>query len=92
MYLSRKTFDEIPGIVFGSTMLLAAVLSLALPETLGAPFIESLDEIYILQKHSKPFMNWWSVEQVQAHIEKISLLSQTRKKHRHQAAKKFEKV
>ena len=66
-------------IIFGATTFLAAILSLGLPETLGAPLVESLDEIYILHKHSKPFLSWWSTQQVEENIEKISSLANERK-------------
>ena len=79
MYLPSVTFDELPMIIFGCTTFLAATLSLGLPETLGAPLIESLDEIYLLHKHSKPFVSWWSAEQVKKNIEKISSLVNERK-------------
>ena len=65
-------------IIFGSTTFVAAVLSLWLPETLGAPLVESLDEIYILHKHSKPIFSWWTTEQINQNIEKINSLSAQR--------------
>lgn len=52
-----------------------AILSLWLPETLGSPLVESLDEIYLLHKHSKPLLKWWSKEQINQNIEKINALS-----------------
>ena len=65
-------------IIFGGTTFVAAVISLGLPETLGAPLVESLDEIYILHKHSKPTFSWWSKEQINDNIEKINALSTRR--------------
>ena len=53
---------------------MAAILSLLLPETLGAPLVESLDELLIIRKHSKPLLSWWSTEQVTINVEKISSL------------------
>ena len=79
IYLPSVTFDQLPMIIFGSTTFLAGVLSIWLPETLGAPFVESLDEIYILHKYSKPLFSWWSVQQVNQNIEKINSLSLQRK-------------
>ena len=66
-------------IIFGSTTFIGAIISLGLPETLGAPLVESLDEIYILHKHSKPTFSWWSKEQINRNIEKINALSTTRR-------------
>ena len=66
-------------IIFGSTTFVGAMLALKLPETLGAPLVESLDEIYILHKYSKPMFSWWSTRQINQNIEKIHALSTKRK-------------
>ena len=66
-------------IIFGVCTFAGAILSLWLPETLGAPLVESLDEIYILHKHAKPILAWWSKAQVDRNIEKINALSATRR-------------
>ena len=72
-------FEELPMIIFGATTFIAAILSLKLPETLGAPLVESLDEIYILHKYSKPFFRWWSSEEIKDNIDKIYAVSNVRK-------------
>ena len=74
LYLPLITFDEFSLIIFGATTFIAAILSLLLPETLGAPLVESLDELLIIRKHSKPLLSWWSTEQVTINVEKISSL------------------
>ena len=74
LYLPALTFDELPLILFGSTSFVAAVLACWLPETLGAPLVESLDELYILHKYSKPVFSWWSSAQVNKNVEKINAL------------------
>ena len=79
IYLPEVTFTELPLIIFGSTTFVAAVLSLWLPETLGSPLVESLDEIYLLHKYSKPLLSWWSKEQINQNIEKINALSTQRR-------------
>ena len=79
IYLPSVTFEELPMIIFGSTTFIAALLSLQLPETLGAPLVESMDEIYVLHKYSKPFFRWWSTEEVKDNIEKIYAASNLRK-------------
>ena len=66
-------------IIFGCTTFIGAIVSLRLPETLGAPLVETLDEIYILHKHSKPTFSWWSKAQINENIEKINALSTTRR-------------
>ena len=72
LYLPLVTFNELPLLIFGSTSFIAAVLALLLPETLGAPLVESLDELVILQKFSKPLLSWWSLEQVNENVQKIN--------------------
>ena len=62
--------------IFGATTFIAAILSLLLPETLGAPLVESLDELLVIRKYSKPLLSWWSTEQVTKNVEKISSLRQ----------------
>ena len=79
IYLPEVTFKELPLIIFGSTTFIAAVLSLWLPETLGSPLVESLDEIYLLHKYSKPLFSWWSKEQINQNIEKMNALSTRRR-------------
>ena len=79
IYLPSVTFEELPMIIFGSTTFIAALLSLRLPETLGAPLVESMDEIYILHKYSKPFFRWWSTKDVEDNIDKIYAVSNVRK-------------
>ena len=59
-------------IIFGSTTFLAAILALLLPETLGAPLVESLDELFLLHKYAKPLFSWWSLEQANQNIDKIN--------------------
>ena len=68
------TFDALPLIIFGVTNLAAGVLTFWLPETLGSPLVESLDEIYILYQNSKPIYKWWSKEKVRQNIEEINAL------------------
>ena len=68
------TFDELPMIIFGSFTFVAGALSLMLPETLGAPLLESLDELSVLRTYAKPLLSWWSTAQVKKNIEKINAL------------------
>ena len=73
-YLPLITFQEFSLIIFEATTFVAAVLSLLLPETLGAPLIESLDELQLIRKYSKPLLSWWSTDQVNENVERISFL------------------
>ena len=71
LYLPVVTFEELPLLIFGSTTFVAALLSLLLPETLGAPLIESIDELLVIRKHAKPLLAWWSTTRVNRNVEKI---------------------
>ena len=74
------TFDELPLLIFGAASIASAVLALFLPETLGAPLVESFDELLLLWKYRKPLLSWWSSQQVEDNTKKINSLrgSQTK--------------
>ena len=74
MYLPRVTFEQLPLLIFGAASFVSAILTFLLPETLGAPLLESFDELIFLRKHSKPLLSWWSSKQVDENIEKINAL------------------
>ena len=74
MYLPVITFDELPLLIFGSASIASATLALILPETLGAPLVESFDELLLLQKYRKPLFSWWSSKQVEDNVKKINSL------------------
>ena len=72
MYLPVITFSELPLIIFGATSFISAALTLLLPETLGAPLVESFEELNLLHGHSKPILCWWTSEQVEENVRKIN--------------------
>ena len=45
-----------------------------LPETLGVPLVESIDEVENLYVRTKPFFAWWSRDQLKESVEKNMLL------------------
>ena len=49
--------------------LVGSVLSLFLPETLGAPFVENVEDVKQLKASSKPFFAVWSAATLQRHLE-----------------------
>ena len=51
----------------GSCAVLGGLLALLLPETLGQPLVESLDDIDKLGKGTKSFFSWWSTEKLRKH-------------------------
>ena len=74
LYLPNLTFDTLPLILFGSLSILAGILACWLPETLGSPLVESLDDLYVVREHSKPFFSWWSSTQVYENIKMVNSL------------------
>ena len=71
------SFDALPLLIFGTISIVGGISAFWLPETLGSPLVESLDEIYIIYKYSKPILKWWSTEEVNENVEKINSLRQT---------------
>ncbi len=57
---------------FGAMSLMCGSLFLLLPETLGHPLVESLEELEQMRKGdgAKPFFAWWSTEEVEKHLRK----------------------
>lgn len=60
MYLPELTFEAFPMLLMGGCALFGGVLSLLLPETLGAPLMEDLNEIDLLFENQKSFFTCWS--------------------------------
>ena len=57
--------------VLGSCSLIAGILTLALPETLGTLLVEHIEEVHELKQDGKPFFSCWSQSTLQKHIEGI---------------------
>jgi len=74
LYLPTFTFDTFPLVLFGSASMVSAISALWLPETLGAPLVEELDELRIIREHSKPFFSWWTSAQVRDNVEMMAKL------------------
>ena len=54
--------------------LCSCAITLLLPETLGVPLVESIDEVENLYVRTKPFFAWWSRAQLKESVEKNMLL------------------
>ena len=74
LYLPNFTFETFPLVLFGSASMVSAISALWLPETLGAPLVEELDELRIIREHSKPFFSWWSSTKVRDNVEMMTKL------------------
>ena len=69
IYLPAVTFKQLPMIIMSVVALVGSVLSLFLPETLGAPFVENVEDVKELKASSKPFFAVWSAATLQRHLE-----------------------
>jgi len=48
------------GVIAG----IGGILAFGLPETLGAPFVEKVEDIDILFQSKKPLLSWWSSQKL----------------------------
>jgi hypothetical protein len=80
LYLPLVTFDHLPLLIFGVASFVSALLTFLLPETLGAPLVESFEELIVLRNHAKPLLSWWSSKQVDENIEKFIALRTSKNK------------
>ncbi len=64
----------------GIASLIGGALALLLPETLGEPLVEFIDDVDELGKNGKPFFSWWSKAKVDEHLEEQ--LERQKTKHR----------
>ncbi len=70
LYFPSFTFDAFPMLFMGGFSIIGGSLVLLLPETLGQPLVESVEDVDEMAKDTKSFFSWWSSEQVQRHLEK----------------------
>ena len=63
------TFEELPFIVMESVALIGGALASWLPETLGYPLPESMEDVKGFDRNPKKFWSWWSTEKVEAQLE-----------------------
>jgi len=48
----------------GGVSAVGLLLATTLPETLGAPLVEKLDDVDVIFQNKKPFFAWWGSEKV----------------------------
>ena len=56
-------------IVMSVVALVGSVLCLFLPETLGVPYAENVEDVKQLKTNAKPFFAIWSAATLQKHLE-----------------------
>lgn len=69
LYLPKVTSKEVPLVIMGGSAICGGLLSLLLPETLGALLPETLDEIGLLKDNDKSFFECWSKATLEARME-----------------------
>jgi len=64
IYFPTFTFDAFPMLFMGAVAALGTALTLLLPETLGAPLVESVKDQKLMYENDKKFFSWWSSEKL----------------------------
>jgi len=64
IYFPTFTFDAFPMLFMGLVAAVGTFLTLLLPETLGAPLVESIDDQKLMYENKKKFFSWWSSEKL----------------------------
>lgn len=69
LYLPTVTTRETPMIIMGSFALIAAFLSILLPESLGSLTVQTVEDVDNIRNVTKPFFSYWSDEKLRTHLE-----------------------
>ena len=69
-YLPAVTNDQAPFLIFGVCGLMGCITSILLPETLGHPLPDTLEDAAEMNKNSKSIFSWWSSKELKINIEK----------------------
>ena len=63
--------EWMPMVIMGSCSILGGLLSLLLPETLGALLPETIEEIGLLKQNDKSFFQCWSKAKLQTRMQEL---------------------
>ena len=63
-------FSALPMLLMGGASILGGLLAALLPETLGSPLVETLEEAEQLGEGGKPFFAYWSTKKLAEETEK----------------------
>ena len=63
-------FSALPMLLMGGASILGGLLAALLPETLGSPLVETLEEAEQLGEGGKPFFAYWSTKRLAEETEK----------------------
>ena len=69
IYLPQVGPDFLPFVIMGGSAICGGILSLLLPETLGAVLPETLDEVGLLKDNDKGFFQCWSKAKLEAKMQ-----------------------
>ena len=58
-------------VIMGGCAILGGILSLLLPETLGAMLPETIEEIGLLKQNDKKFFQCWSKAKLKARLQEL---------------------
>ena len=68
-FLPTVSSAEAPMILIGSCALLAGVLTLLLPETLGSLTVQTVHDVENMGSVAKPFFHIWSDRKLKSHLQ-----------------------
>ena len=68
-YLPAVTYNQAPFLVFGVCGLVGCICSVFLPESLGHPLPDTMQDAADMNKYSKSIFTWWSKEKLEKKIE-----------------------
>ena len=68
-YLPAVTYNQAPFLVFGVSGLVGCVCSVFLPESLGHPLPDTMQDAADMNEYSKSIFSWWSKEKLEKNIE-----------------------
>ena len=69
-YLPAVTNDQAPFLIFGISGLVGCIGSIFLPESLGHPLPDTIQDAADMNKYSKSIFTWWSNDTLAANIER----------------------
>ena len=73
LYLPDITSQQAPFFIFGAAGLIGTILSIFLPESLGHPLPDTLEEAAEMNERGKSFLSCWSSDDLKYHVNRRRL-------------------
>ena len=73
LYLPNVTSQQAPFFIFGAAGLIGTILSIFLPESLGHPLPDTLEEAAEMNEGGKTFFSCWSSDDLKYHVNRRRL-------------------